>query len=318
MFPHTEKSNTAARIACQLLMESLEKNDCKGNLVAIQHLSDLQYEVERYHIQGMLDEEFYQERLTVFAFSLPDDLPEAKSIIIVAYPHPQTRVTFTWKGRPVRRIIPPTYLYDGEGDLRIQKHVATTVEPFGYHVREAFLPKKLLAVCSGLGDYGKNNICYVGGMGSFIRLAAFYTDMPCPEDNWREPQMMDVCHKCAVCVDMCPSGAIAPDRFLLRAERCLTYHNEKPGDVPFPAWLNPSWHNSVVGCLICQKSCPVNADFVQRKEESTIFSEEETALLLKGGSSDQIPVDLANRLELFDLTDFLDILPRNLGVLLPR
>jgi epoxyqueuosine reductase len=297
------------------LFSTLEELGYRGCTVSIRHLSDLRARLEESYRLALFDEEFYQERLTGFVFSPPDHLREAQSIIIVAYPHPQTRVTFIWNGKPVCLIIPPTYLYGIEGDRRIQELLVTTLETMGYHVTEASLPKKLLAVCSGLGIYGKNNICYVDGMGTFVRLAAFYSDFPCEEDNWREPQMMDACQRCSACVNKCPTGAIPKDHFLLRAERCITYHNEKPGHVLFPSWVDPSWHNCLVGCMTCQKICPKNKDFLHKVEDGATFSQEETAMLLKGVIFNQLPDALVEKIVQFDLVDFLDIFPRNLRVL---
>ena len=300
------------------LFSALEELDYRGCMVPIRHLSDLREKLEESYRLALFDEEFYQERLTGFVFSLHDHFREAQSIIIIAYPHPQTRVTFTWKGKPVRLIIPPTYLYETEGDRRIRELLATTLETMGYHVTEASLPNKLLAVCSGLGIYGKNNTCYVDGMGSFVRLAAFYSDFPCEEDNWREPQMMDACQRCSACVNKCPTGAIPKDHFLLRAERCITYHNEKPGHVPFPSWLDPSWHNCLVGCMTCQRICPKNKYFLQKVENGATFSQEETTMLLKGVIFNQLPDAMVEKLVQFDLVDFLDIFPRNLRVLFEK
>jgi epoxyqueuosine reductase len=300
------------------LFSTLEGLGCRGCMVPIRHLSDLRERLEKAYKLELFDEEFYQERLTAFAFSPPDHLREAQSIMIVAYPHPQTRVTFTWNGKPVRVIIPPTYLYDTEGDRRIQELLATTLGPTGYHVTEASLPKKMLAGCSGLGSYGKNNILYVDGTGSFVRLAVFYSDLSCPEDHWQEPQMMEACQKCSACANKCPTGAITSDRFLLLAERCITYHNEKPGHVPFPSWLDPSWHNCLVGCMSCQRICPKNKGFLRKVEDGATFSQEETELLMKGGSLDQLPAALVEKIEHFDMVEFLDIFPRNLRVLFAK
>lgn len=308
----TSRPNLAA--AQMALYSTVEKAGCQGRLVAIRRLSDLQERLEQSYRLGLLDEEFYQERLTGFVFNPPDHLLSAQSLVIVAYPHPPTRITFTWNGKPLQLIIPPTYLHDKKGDQRVHDLLAATLEPMGYHITEASLPKKLLAVCSGLGAYGKNNICHVGGMGSFVRLAAFYSDFPCVEDNWREPQMMDACQRCSACGNKCPTRAIPEDRFLLRAERCITYHNEKPGYVPFPAWLDPSWHNCLVGCMTCQWICPQNKDFIHDVEDGATFSQEEAELLLKGSSLEQLPTALAMKIKQFDLVDFLDIFPRNLSV----
>jgi len=313
------------------LFSELKERGYQGRIVSIQHLGDLQEEIEGRYRQGLFDEEFYQEWLTGFAFSPPDSLPEARSMIVVAVPQPQTRVTFTWAcpeprpensrrgsrrdGEPVRFIIPPTY-FEQRTENRVRELLARVLEPAGYRVAEAVLPKKLLAVRSGLAAYGKNNISYVPGMGSFHGLVAVYSDVPAQEDNWREPQMMESCQNCSACLRHCPVGAITSECFLLRAERCITFHNEKPGDVPFPAWIDPSWHNCLVGCLHCQRVCPQNREFLHWVEERAEFSQEETALLLQGVALDQLPPATAKKLEQSDVVELLDVLPRNLGVLL--
>ena len=159
------------------LFHQLEEWGYEGRIVSIQHLGDLQGEIEGRYKQGLFDEEFYQEWLTRFAFSPPDSLPGARSMIVVAVPQPQTRVTFTWDGEPMRFIIPPTYFEQGT-ENRVRELLARVLKPAGYRVAEAVLPKKLLAVRSGLAAYGRNNISYVPGMGSFHGLLAVYSDLP--------------------------------------------------------------------------------------------------------------------------------------------
>jgi epoxyqueuosine reductase len=313
------------------LFSQLTQRGYKGRVVAIQHLGDLQEEIEGRYGEGLFDQELYQTYLAAFAFRLPDSLPEARSIIVVAVPQPQTRVTFTWNGERVRFIIPPTYFEQGT-ENRVRELLARVLEPAGYRVAEAVLPKKLLAVRSGLAAYGKNNISYIPGMGSFYGLVVVYSDLPAQEDHWREPQVMESCRNCSACLRHCPVGAIpsatpslrsglrlrtgTSERFLLHAERCITFHNEKPGDVPFPAWIDPSWHNCLIGCLHCQRVCPQNREFLHWVEERVEFSQEETALLLQGVALDQLPPATAKKLEQSDVIELLDVLPRNLGVLL--
>jgi epoxyqueuosine reductase len=305
------------------LFSQLTQRGYKGRVVAIQHLGDLQEEIGGRYGEGLFDQELYQTYLAAFAFRPPDSLPEARSIIVVAVPQPQTGVTFTWNGERVRFIIPPTYFEQGT-ESRVRELLARVLEPAGYRVAEAVLPKKLLAVRSGLAAYGKNNISYVPGMGSFYGLVVFYSDLPAQEDHWRKPQIMESCRDCSACLRHCPVGAIpsAPlgtgtsERFLLHAERCITFHNEKPGDVPFPAWIDPSWHNCLIGCLHCQRVCPQNREFLHWVEERVEFSQEETALLLQGVALDQLPPATAKKLEQSDVIELLDVLPRNLGVLL--
>jgi len=300
------------------LFQQLEVRGYQGRIVSIKHLHDLRWEIESQYRQGLFDEEFYRERLTGFEFGLPDSLPEARSLIVVAVPQPQVRVTFTWKGKTLPLIVPPTYLHWRKADEQVERLLGQILAPQGYQVAQAALPKKLLAVHSGLGAYGRNNVCYVDGMGSFHRLVALYSDFPCQEDNWSELRMLESCRNCSACLHSCPTAAITSERFMLRAERCITFHNEKPGDVSFPTWLDPSWHSCLVGCLHCQRVCPQNRDFLQWVEGGPEFSQQETALLLEGVPLDQLPTATVEKLKQFDMIDLLDVLPRNLGVFLER
>jgi epoxyqueuosine reductase len=237
---------------------------------------------------------------------------------VVAVRQPQIRFTFTWKGKRIPVIVPPTYLHWQATDRRVEKMLAKVLEAESYRVAPALLPKKLLAVRSGLADYGRNNVTYVPGMGSFHRLAVFYSDLPCEEGDWRELHMMARCETCHACLRHCPSGAITGERFLLRAERCIVFHNEQPGHVPFPAWMEPSWHNCLVGCMLCQSVCPEDREVLTWIEDGAEFSAEETARLLAGTPLDQLPAGTVRKLEDHDLVDLLDILPRNLGALLEQ
>ena len=196
-----------------------------------------------------------------------------------------------------------------------------TVGAIGMHVawwicEYALVPQKTLAVRVGLAEYGRNNITYVSSMGSFHRPSTFYSDFPFEEDNWQELRKMDLCEECLACVRNCPTGAIPTDRFLLRVERCITYHNEQPEGVPFPEWLDSSWHNCLVGCLHCQKICPANKKVKDWIEPGPIFTEEETKLLLNGRTIDNLPTETKKKMEDIDFVNYLGVFPRNLSVFL--
>jgi len=292
----------------------LEERGFKGRVISIQHLQELQNEIKGRHAQGLFDKEFYQERLTFYTFRPPDDFPAAASLIVVAVPRPQTKIRFTWKGKTLALILPPTYLGYREIPRQIGDLLTELLAPEGYHVALAELPEKPLAVRSGLAEYGRNNICYIPGMGSFFQPTAFYSDMPCQEDIWREPRMMDKCRACQACLIKCPTGAITSERFLLRAERCLVFHNERSPDHPFPSWISPTFHNCLMGCMLCQQFCPEDKMFLEWFEDNEEFSHEETSLLLRGVTADQLPGITKAKLERLELLDSLEILPRNLGV----
>jgi epoxyqueuosine reductase len=168
-------------------------------------------------------------RLARSTYSPPDNLPEPRSLLIVGYRDPRVRFAFHWRGQAVAVDLPPTYLHWEERDQNVVPLLAGLLAEQGYRLAGVLVPKKLLAGCSGLARYGCNNITYIEGMGSYHRLVAFCSDLPCEEDEWQSPRMMDLCERCTACRRACPTAAIAPDRFLLHAERCLAYLNELPG-----------------------------------------------------------------------------------------
>lgn len=297
------------------LFQSLEKHGYSAGVISIKHLDSVKENIESNHRKGLFDEEFYQERLIGFTFNPPKSLVETRSVIVIAVRQPQIRLIFTWKGKRIPVIVPPTYLHWQDTDKQAEKTLQETLEAEGYRVVKAFLPNKPLAVYSGLARYGRNNITYVSGMGSFHRLVAFYSDLPW-DGNWQELRMMERCQNCQVCVLYCPSSAISTERFLLRAERCIVFQNEKPGNIPFPRWLESSWHNCLVGCMHCQRVCPENRDFLEWIEDGMEFSSEETMFLLSGTPLYKFSVETIKKLEKSDLLDLIDLFPRNLQALL--
>ncbi len=286
------------------------------SIVSTDHLPELQSEIDTRLKKGELDSEFSGTYLSRFRFTLPNELPYAKSLIVVAMPRPPTKATFTWNGKKQSFIMPPTYTAYDEKRIEIERLVAEAVGKEGYKVATPYLPLKLLAVRSGLAQYGRNNITYVSGMGSLQRLTAVYSDMPCENNEWQETKMMQRCENCDLCHGACPTGAISSDRFLLRAEKCITYHNEKKGNIPFPNWIKPSWHNCIIGCFTCQKVCPENKPFLNQVGETEEFTEEETQLLLKGTAMEQLTESTVSKLKRLSLTDYFEEMPRNLSVLL--
>lgn len=301
--------------AVENLYSQLEKQNLKGRVVSIQHLNDLREEIEGRHNQGLFDEEVYREGMSFFSFRPPDDL-KAESLIVVAALRPQTKVTFTWNEKTLTLNIPPTYLGMFEVSKRIEGLLTDWLAPGGYRAASARLPRKLLAVRSGLAEYGRNNIAYIPGMGSFFQPMVFFSDLPCPGDTWGEPRMMDRCKDCQICRVKCPTGAITSERFLLHAEKCLVFHNERSPEHPFPGWIDPSWHNCLIGCMLCQQYCPENKEFLEWFEGNESFSHEETGLFLKGASPGQLPAETKAKLERLGLLYALEILPRNLGIFL--
>lgn len=300
------------------MQQLLAEADFKSAFVATEYLPELRHDFEKLLAKKALNQEFYDEIVSRYGlhwqFDPPADFPEARSIILTAAPQPKTSLEFRFAGEKHYAIIPPTYIYDTD------QQVIDTISPFleksGYHMNVALVPTKLLAVRSGLAKYGRNNITYIDGWGSYFRLRAFFSDMPCPQNNWRESVALELCSKCTACIKKCPTEAINADRFLVNAGKCLTFFNEK--EDAFPGWLDPAWHNCLIGCMICQDVCPANKDHTAWIMPGGDFSERETGMILDGVSKDKLPANTAQKLQNVCILESYELLQRNLGVLIDK
>ena len=296
------------------LVEHIKKQGWQGAIVSIGRVKDLETEIGSRRQKGLLDPVLFDKYLASFDFSCERRLADARSLIIVAVPQPQVRVVFETGHDSFPVMIPPTYAcsIDQQVSAKLDSFLSST----SYHFKKVRLPEKLLAVRSGLARYGKNNISYIPDLGSFYRPVVFISNVPCEADSWREPTVMTECEKCTACLQACPTSAISSQRFQLHAERCLTFCNESTRD--FPDWLRPAWHNSLVGCMICQKVCPVNKAVVKWIEPGETFNANETELILNGTSNELLPRPTVEKLKRQDLTEYYDVLGRNLKALIKK
>jgi len=287
--------------------------NARFRIVSTAHLEECRDAIEKLRDERVVSDQFYAEYLGSFEFKKPEALPESCSIIVIAIPQPTSVIDVTFKGRHVRAIIPPTYLYK-EIREACTKILSDALSITGGELARARLPLKLLAARSGLGRYGRNDICYVDAMGSFHRLEAFYTDYEFGIDAWQEVSMMGSCTGCSLCMESCPTGCIPGERMLVDAERCLTYLNENESDIP--TWVNPRWHNALIGCMRCQIICPENRDFIRDRDKVERFTEEETELILNRVPAKDLPNELSAKLGRLGIEELFPLLARNLAALL--
>ncbi len=66
--------------------------------------------------------------------------------------------------------------------------------------------------------------------------------------------------------------------------------------------------------LRAQRVCPQNKEVIQWVGEEEEFSEEETTMLLEGTLHDKLPASTLGKLKRLSLVEYLDSLPRNLGI----
>lgn len=233
-----------------------------------------------------------------------------KSIIIIAIPHPSyAKVEFVRQGKKYNFVSLVKSDFDNT-----EKYLNDFLTPKHYHIKAApNLPLKRLASQSGLAVYGRNNICYIEGMGSFFSFIAYFSDIPCENDDWEEMRQANRCINCNICFNNCPTEAIREERFLIDNERCLSYFNESSDE--FPEWIPLSIHHCLYDCLKCQINCPMNKEYVNNVIESIKFSEEETDMLLSGNYFDSFSPALKQKSKVLGLNDWLDAIPRNLKIL---
>jgi epoxyqueuosine reductase len=289
--------------------------------VSIEHLNELQEDFDKINRKGILsNHNIYRTYLSTKQFVSPEILPDAKSLIILATSTRMMFANFHLNGRIFNIMIPPPYYDDGLTFEELESLVMNTIikEP-GYNIVEARnqLHLKILAVRSGLARYGRNNICYIEGMGSFFSLYAYYTNYKMEHYNWQELKMLDTCKNCTYCLKSCPTKAIRGDPFVIDAGKCIPLYNEIDGE--FPKWMDIKVHNALMGCMKCQYLCPENREQIKKAGQFEDVSEEETKMLLKGEFTENLILSLSSKIKMFDPSDgmrFLPRLKRNLEVLI--
>lgn len=259
--------------------------------------------------QSLLAE--YSDSLT---FSCPPEVGEPKALIVVASPSPAMKVRFQLESGPFDAIIPPTYIA-GDALKRALTALRSVLGPAGHKVGRARIPVKLLAVRTGLAQYGRNNVAYIKNMGSFVRLDAFCTDAPLQVEDYKGKGSwrLSSCQPCRNCHHVCPTGCIPYDGTVIEAERCLTYFNEHEGD--WPEGLDPKRHNCLVGCLLCQERCPVDRAYVRIPKVVAEFDRDETEWILRDLPADRLPAGVRAKLAALDMADYSSVLGRNLRAL---
>lgn len=87
------------------------------------------------------------------------------------------------------------------------------------------LPHKTIAVLTGLGWIGKNNLLVTTEYGSALCMSTVLTNAPLPTGN--NPIVVPKCGKCTVCKDTCQTGAIHGAAWEMGVDRDLivdVYH----------------------------------------------------------------------------------------------
>ncbi|UCB57897.1 MAG: hypothetical protein JSV67_04620 [Thermoplasmatales archaeon] len=293
----------------EILSKEFDKINAKFRIISARHVNELFEEIDSLKDTGQISIKLYDRCMS--NFNKIKNLHDNHSIIIVGIPQKITILEFQHNTKKHDVVIPPSYVY------REARKTCIDILSKVFHgkiktVNVAYIPLKLLAVHSGLGKYGKNNICYIEGMGSFLRLEAYYLDCHVGIDNWQEKKMMEKCKDCKICIKSCPHNCIDDNCFLIKGEQCLTFFNED--DIEFPKWVTA--HNALVGCMKCQINCPMNKDFIKTKNRGVVISEDETEIILRGFKEEDYQKNVYEKIRKLDMDEYGSLLSRNLKVLL--
>jgi epoxyqueuosine reductase len=188
-------------------------------------------------------------------------MPAARAVVAAAcYTYGFERPEPSRPGRPRGRFGPWT-----RASLAAAGHAQRVVTDFlrsrGFQADSPEdTPLKMVAVRSGIAQYGKNCIVHAAGFGSYLKFAAVVTDADL--DCRDVPVETSDCGDCTACQAACPTGALA-EPFRLNRPRCVT------------AWL---WGSPIppddrrhVGdyifrCGRCQDACPKNRALTPRRD----------------------------------------------------
>ncbi len=282
-----------------------------ARLIPIDRLKNIKKEIDRFKQYEELNN--FQDWIIndLYRFEVPNIGFSAKSIILIAIPHPfYAKVEFTYNGRKTNAL--SLVMSDFETtESRLKKFLLSE----NYEIVEApYIPLKRLAVQSGLAIYGRNNICYIDSMGSNFSFIAYYSDIPCDDKVWREITTAHTCLNCRACLNNCPTGAIQKNRFLIDNEKCLSYLNESKE--PFPEWLPKSVHHCVYDCLKCQIICPMNKAQRKKVVGPIKFSESETRSLLSGIIFNKITDSFKDKVKYLGFHQWPGGIARNIKVLI--
>ncbi|MCL2352008.1 MAG: 4Fe-4S binding protein [Firmicutes bacterium] len=244
--------------------------------------------------------EFIQGTVNHFHSKLPPDIPfEPLSFLITAYPCPEWDIRLNYKGGQVTLPIPPAYIDPDAPTRRRLKEARDAVAKDHQMTETHGVSIKLLAVLSGLGKYGRNNIFYSNDFGSYCTLEAYFTDIPC-ENRECTASFMDICEGCRLCEENCPTGAIGAHP-VIDVTRCLTMLNES--NDPMPDWVPRDAHHALIGCMRCQDVCPANKTARTWDRGHIELDEAETEALLSLPPEDP-PRELTHKLKEFGMSEW--------------
>jgi epoxyqueuosine reductase len=263
---------------------------------------------------GEIEPRFYQENLRSFTYLEGCAIKNPQSVIIIAFPRPAHILWFSLGPKKIETILPPTYVRYRKMFEEVRDDLREALSGSNCRLELLSAPLKSLANRMGLLSYGRNNIGYINGLGSYFQLVGIVSDKRLKKVNpsSREGEaLLPRCRKCRICAVACPMGAIDMERVLLHGEKCYTLLSES--SKPIPEGLKPPSPKCLIGCLRCQQVCPENKRLLRLEAAAVSFdAEETTAFLGKAGSPASVLEQAKAKFQTLGLTEGFPIFARNL------
>ncbi len=192
-------------------------------------------------------------------------LPNARSVVVAGFgARYEPRPVATEPGAPRGRFTPFGSRVFEQMEAHCWRVVGDYLRGRGFAAVDApRLGIKPALVRSGLGRYGKHCVVITPELGSMVMFGAVVTDAPLASIEDDRPLQAETCPPgCRLCVDACPTGALAGD-YKLDRSRCIT--NWLWGAFS-PRELRAEQQNRLFGCAECLLACPANAEVRPRRE----------------------------------------------------
>jgi epoxyqueuosine reductase len=119
---------------------------------------------------------------------------------------------------------------------------------------------KAWAVHAGLGWLGKHSNVITPEYGSWVFIGELLLNLDLEPDRER---LDDHCGTCTLCIDACPTQAIA-EPYVVDSNKCISYATIELRAPELPEPVRPHLSGWLYGCDVCQDVCPWN-----RFEEAT-------------------------------------------------
>jgi epoxyqueuosine reductase len=293
----------------------------KYKTLSMNRLSAIQSEYDSLRNNSQLSKnKAFRNQITSLNLNLPADFQNVKSVIVVAVYAKPMYANFRLNGKTHKVLIPFQYYEDDLNSARlmdiIQKDVIKTPNRRIVDITQTS-PLKLLASRSGLGQYARNSLIFVNGMGSYNVLYAFLTDHPLNDEYVSNPGTLEECNHCHSCERSCPTRCISRWNYSVNIDQCLTLYNENPGE--FPNFIYGSMHHALMGCISCNSACRANEGIAELSGTLGDITEDETQKIMQGKPDDALLKSLQQKLKGFRAAktkELFPILTRNLNALI--